>query len=74
MPGSLPIQCLAESRQNVLDHSRSQPRIDTYEERVVGDQVGVGQLTNHAVIDVLICRVAQEIAAKKIASLDTSGF
>ena len=49
-------------------------RIDANEEGVVHDEIRVRQVPRNAMGNVLICGVAQEIAAEEVSGLDAVGF
>ena len=48
--------------------------IDTDEEGVVHDEIRVRQVPRNAMGDVLICGMAQEIAAEEVSGLDAVGL
>jgi len=59
---------------NVIKVDVRNARINSDEEGVVHDDVGVGQIAHHAALDVFKSRVAQEIAAEEVSGLDAVGF
>ena len=67
-------QYLIEAGQDMVDHRVGEAGVDADEEGVGGDQVGVVQAADDAVFDVLVGRVAQEVAAEEVAGLDAGGF
>lgn len=67
-------QHLIKGGQDMVDHRVRETGVDADEEGVGGDQVGVVQAADDAVLDVLVGRVAQEVAAEEVAGLDAGGF
>jgi len=67
-------QELIESGQDVIDHRRGEAGVNADEEGVGGDQVGVVQVADNTVLDVLVGRVAQEVTTEQVAGFDTGGF
>ena len=67
-------QHLITGGQDMVDHRVREAGVDADEEGVGGDQVGVVQAADDAVLDVLVGRVAQEVATEEIAGLNAGGF
>src|SRR5664280_3748844 len=59
---------------DVVEHLVCESWVDADPKRLLGDDVGVGQVANDAVLDTLVGRLPQQVASEQLARADLLGL